>query len=74
MYKVSHLARAHGKAKRHTAMSLVLLSNHEILLRNIKTQHTRITNPLTQGAVCVQVVNCLCFCSCQTMNYPFLSF
>ena len=62
------------KPKDILRMSLVLLSNHEILLRNINTQHMRITNPLTQGGVCVLVVNCLCFCSCQTMNYPFLSF
>ena len=62
------------KPKDILRMCLVLLSNHEILVRNFKTQHMRITNPLTQGGVCVQIVNCLCFCSCQTMNYPFLSF
>ena len=32
------------KPKDILRMSLVLLSNHEILLRNIKTQHMRITN------------------------------
>ena len=38
MYKVSHLARAHGQAiKDQSRMSLVLLSNHEILLRNTNT-------------------------------------
>lgn len=38
-YKVSHLARAHGKAlKDKLHISLVLLRNHEILLHNINTQ------------------------------------
>ena len=38
IYKVSHLARAHGQAlKDQSRMSLVLLSNHEILLRNDRT-------------------------------------
>ena len=33
MYKVSHLTRAHGKALNdQPTMSLVLVSNHEILL------------------------------------------
>ena len=38
MHKVSHLARAHGQAiKDQSRRSLVLLSNHEILLRNTNT-------------------------------------
>ena len=38
-YKVSHLARAHGKAlKDKLHISLVLLRNHEILLQY---QHTK---------------------------------
>ena len=38
-YKVSHLARAHGKAlKDKPHISLVLLRNYEILLHNINTR------------------------------------
>ena len=47
MYKASHLARAHGQAlKDQSRMSLVLLSNHEILLRNTNTIETGLADKI----------------------------
>ena len=47
MYKASHLARGHGQAlKDQSRMSLVLLSNHGILLRNTNTIETGLADKI----------------------------